>query len=252
MEQPANLPRILCLHGGGTSALIFQIQLRRLVYALREQFSFVFVTAPIESAPGPDVLPVFADLGPFYRWGALDSQGEESVQLQVRELLKDAIEKDGGDFVGVLGFSQGARMAAGLLSDQERGENEGMPNWKFGVLLCGSHPPYSLRASRASLNGSKDEVKIDESGVISEPTVEEMIRVPSVHMRGLRDVHMEKGRRLAKFFSDKIEFEFDQGHHLPGAAGDTTSPKTATADLADAILKQYHVGNMQGVVTSLG
>ena len=160
--------------------------------------------------------------------------------------------KDGGDFVGVLGFSQGARMAAGLLSDQERGENEGMPNWKFGVLLCGSHPPYSLRASRVSLDGSKNELTSDESGRISEPAMEEMIRVPSVHMRGLRDVHVERGRRLAKFFSDKIEFEFDQGHHLPGAAGDTTSPKAATADLADAILKQYNVGNKQEVAPSMG
>ena len=241
MNQPSNLPRILCLHGGGTSATIFKIQLRRLVFALRQYFTFVFVSAPIESGPGPGVMPIFADSGPYYRWIAPEGHDGELTQLKVRELLKDAMKKDGGEFVGVLGFSQGARMAAGLLADQEEGENEGMPKWKFGVLLCGSYPPSSLSASRKPLGGPKDDVSRDEHGEIGEPGIGEIIRVPSVHLRGLQDVHLEKGRRLSRYFSDKIELEFDQGHHLPGAAGDTTSPKTATADLADAILKQYGV-----------
>ena len=251
MEQPTeptNLPRILCLHGGGTSALIFQIQLRRLIWALRQHFTCVFVDAPLKSGPGPDVLPVFADFGPYYRWATLESPNEESVQLEVRELLKETIQKDGGDFVGVLGFSQGARMAAGLLSDQERGDSEGMPDWKFGVLLCGSHPPYSLRACRAPLDGLEDKAGDDQYGPIATPGAEDMISVPSVHMRGLRDKHLERGRRLARHFSDKMEFEFDQGHHLPGSAGDTTSPKTATADLAEAILQQYNAATKHQTV----
>ena len=184
-------------------------------------------------------MPVFADCGPYYRWIALEGQDEGLAQLKVRELLRDSIRRDGGDFVGVLGFSQGARMVAGLLADQEEGENEGMPDWKFAVLLCGSYPPSSLSASRKAVGGTPKIVKRDEHGEIHEPGIAETIRVPSVHMRGLQDIHLEKGRRLAGYFSDKMEFEFDQGHHLPGAAGDTTSPKTATADLAAAILKQY-------------
>ena len=241
MHQPANLPRILCLHGGGTSGIIFKIQLRRLVLALRQYFTFVFVTAPLESGPGPGVVPAFTDCGPYYRWITPEGQEKEPLQLEVREILKDAMKKDGGEFVGVLGFSQGAMMAAGLLIDQEEGDNEGMPEWKFGVMLCGGHPPSSLSASRKHDAGLDLDVKKDEYGEIRRPDLGEMIRVPSVHMRGLQDVHLERGRRLAKFFSNKIELEFDQGHHLPGAAGDTTSPKTATADLADAILRQYGV-----------
>lgn len=221
--------------------MIFRIQLRRLVSALRQHFTFVFVTAPLEGAPGPGVIPAFTDCGPFYRWMAPEGEDQVPLQIQVRRLLRETMEEDRGNFVGVLGFSQGGRMAAGLLADQEEGENEGMPEWKFGVMLCGSYPPGSLSASRRSLRGGNNEVRIrDEHGeIIREVGVGEVIKVPTVHMRGLQDIHLEKGRRLAKFFSNKIEFEFDQGHHLPGAAGDTTSPKTATADLADAILKQY-------------
>lgn len=238
-NPPPNLPRILCLHGGGTSATIFKIQLRRLVFALRQHFAFVFVSGPFESGPGPGVMPVFADCGPYYRWMVPDGQDQGPGQLKVREVLKEAMRNDAGRFVGILGFSQGARMAAGLLADQEEGENEGMPVWQFGVLLCGSYPPISLSSSRDSSSKETLWVEKDEHGELREPTVGEIIRVPSVHLRGLRDIHLEKGRRLAKFFADKTEFEFDQGHHLPGAAGDTTSPKTATKDLADAILRQY-------------
>lgn len=241
MDRPSNLPRILCLHGGGTNATILQIQLRRLVSALREHFTFVFVTAPLESGPGPGVIPAFADCGPYYRWMAPEGEDQAPLQMQVRVLLKNTIVDDGGEFVGVLGFSQGARMAAGLLADQEEGESKGMPEWKFGVLLCGSYPPGSLSASRRPIPEVNGHVMRDTHGETREPDSEEVIRVPTVHMRGLQDIHLEKGRRLSKFFSDKIEFEFDQGHHLPGAAGDTTSPKTATTDLANAVLTQYGV-----------
>ena len=241
MDQPLNLPRILCLHGGGTSATIFKIQLRRLVSALRQYFTFVFVSAPLESGPGPGVMPIFADSGPYFRWMAPEEEDQAALQVKVRDLLRKTMKEDGGEFVGVLGFSQGARMAAGLLADQEEGENEGMPEWKFGVLLCGSYPPISLSASRKLVAGPNNDIRRDEHGEIREPGIGEVIRVPTVHMRGLRDIHLEKGRRLAKFFSDKIEFEFDMEHHLPGAAGDTTSPRTATADLVHGILKQYGV-----------
>ena len=241
-SSSANLPRILCLHGGGTNATILKIQLRRLVSALREHFALVYVTAPLESGPGPGVLPAFADCGPYYKWMAPEGEDQGPLQLKVRALLKSTMSEDGGQFVGVLGFSQGARMAAGLLADQEQGEDDGMPKWKFGVLLCGSYPPASLTATRNTTPKTNGHVQRDEHGQIREPYAGEMIGVPSVHMRGLQDVHLEKGRRLSKYFSDKIEFEFDQGHHLPGAAGDTTSPKTATADLANAILTQYAGG----------
>ena len=218
--------------------MIFKIQLRRLQWALRPYFKFVFVSGPFESGPGPGVLPVFEGCGPYYRWESPEGLDKALGQLKVRELLKTAMEEDGGEFVGLIGFSQGARMVTGLLADQEEGENEGMPVWKFGVLLCGSYPPFSLSASRKQI---VEPEKKDKHGEIREPAVGEIIRVPSVHVRGTKDVHCEKGRRLAKFFGDKIEFEFEMGHHLPGAAGDTTSPKSATADIADAVLRQYGV-----------
>ena len=243
MQEPdAHLPRLLCLHGGGTSALIFKIQTRRLQWSLRSTFKFVFADGPFASGPGPGVLPAFADCAPYYSWLNPGSTTLEQDQRRVRQVLRKIIKDDGGEFVGLVGFSQGARLTAGLLADQEEGiATEGIPRWKFGVMLCGSYPPLSLSWARSSPPAGKPSQDIDEHGPTREPDEDEMIHVPSVLVRGSLDPHCEKGRRLVKYFDPEtaIVMEFKMGHHLPGAAGDTTSDKGDTQRIVDAILKHY-------------
>ncbi|MDI1487420.1 MAG: hypothetical protein OHK93_006690 [Ramalina farinacea] len=259
------LPRILCLHGGGTSATIFKIQTRHLARTLAPYFRLIYVDGPFPSDAGPGVLPVFVDCGPYYRWMPPESfeDVEAGVQEQVvaarrtRERVVDAIKRDEerevekaggkggvGEVVGVLGFSQGARMAAGLLADQAASGDEkgitGMPEWKFGVLLCGSYPPYSI----ANAGKRPEEFKgaKDEHGVLEPPAEHEVMGdVPTVHVRGLRDPHLEKGRRLGRYFGgEKEEMEFEMGHYLPQAAGDVASGgKNATVEIRDAILRAW-------------
>ena len=169
-----------------------------------------------------------------------------------REAEKAGGGKEGGkcgEVVGVLGFSQGARMAAGLLADQfaavgaNSGDEEtitGMPSWQFGVLLCGSHPPYST----ANAGRRPEEFKgaRDEHGVVEPPAEDEVVQgVPTVHVRGLRDPHLEKGRRLGRYFGGEKEvMEFEMGHNLPQAAGDVASGgRDATNEIRDAILRAW-------------
>ena len=240
VESNEHLPRLLCLHGGGTSALIFKIQTRRLQWALRSTFKFVFVDGPFDSGPGPGVLPAFAGCEPYFRWLNPDSPTPEQDQRRVRQVLKKVIKEDGGEFVGLLGFSQGARLTAGLLADQVEGNApEGMPRWKFGAMLCGSFPPLSLSLARSP--STKPSQGVDEHGETREPDEDEIIHVPSVLVRGTLDPHCEKGRRLVKYFDPETAnvLVFKMGHHLPGAAGDTTSDKGDTQRIVDAILKVY-------------
>lgn len=194
------------------------------------------------------MLPVFEACGPFYRWQVPEAEDQLRGALRVREVLRDAIAEDEragrtGEVVGVLGFSQGARMAAGLLADREAGERGWVARLRVGVFVCGSYPPYSLAAARKVGGGWKPE-RVDKHGEVREVEEGEVIRCPSVHVRGLMDVHLEKGRRLAEWFDEKVEFEYEMGHHLPGAAGDTTSPKDATKEIAEAILSQFRLGQM--------
>ncbi|GKT85795.1 oxidoreductase [Colletotrichum tofieldiae] len=127
---PPERPKILCLHGGGSSSTIFQIQLIRLS-------RFVFLDGPIETEPGPGVLPVFEGCGPYYRWVSDDpSSPAEELQQQketAMELLKMAVRRGHGVLAG-------ARAAASLLLEQQR--QPFAPNNLFGVFLCGTYPPF--------------------------------------------------------------------------------------------------------------
>jgi hypothetical protein len=52
-EATLYLPRILCLHGGGTNAKIFRAQCRVLRAELGSKFRLCFAEAPFSSQPGP-------------------------------------------------------------------------------------------------------------------------------------------------------------------------------------------------------
>jgi len=185
------LPSILCLHGGGTNSTIFNIQTIRLQRALSQHFNFVFLDAPFPALPGPGVLPIFEGCGPFLRW--TPSPTANTLPEETRNLI--TIARKETEFVGVLGFSQGAKLAAGLLLEQYV---KGTKLFKFGVLLMGTSPPLA--------SGLTEE----ERGT--------RIGVPSVIVVGKEDPWCEEGRRLFEEFWEREKatlVELDIGHRLP-------------------------------------
>lgn len=123
-----HLPRILCLHGGGTNARIFRAQRRVLERALRPTFRLCFAEAPFPSQAGPDVASVYKDFGPFRAWL---SQSPEDPKRDVKQAaeqigmsLRNAMDEDDrkgatGEWVALLGSSQGAKVYASLLFSQQ-------------------------------------------------------------------------------------------------------------------------------------
>ncbi|KAH1374281.1 hypothetical protein KXW98_003104 [Aspergillus fumigatus] len=64
-----HLPRLLCLHGGGTNARIFRMQCRVLEKHLGRTFRLVYAQGQFTVVqPGPDVTSVYKDYGPFRSW----------------------------------------------------------------------------------------------------------------------------------------------------------------------------------------
>lgn len=188
--QP-NLPSILCLHGGGTNATIFKVQIIRLQRALSPHFNFVFLDGPFSSPPGPGVLPFFEGCGPFLRWNK--SPSDPNLPEETKELIANACKEI--EFVGVLGFSAGAKLAAGLLLEQQVKKRRG---FKFGVLLMGVSPPL--------VSGLTDEEK------------KTRIKVPSVVVLGKDDPWREEGMRLYEEFWEVGRaslLELECGHRLP-------------------------------------
>lgn len=164
-DPTLSLPRILCLHGGGVNAEVFALQSRTIMRLLSSQFRFIFADGPFLCDAGPGIAPVYEDFGPFRRWLRwLPDHQEIDSEAAVDEIwwqINDAIDRDNakgaeGEIVGLLGFSQGAKLAASLLFEQQwrnrnaaiiqnNAEDQKKPNFRFGVLLAGRSPLVSLR-----------------------------------------------------------------------------------------------------------
>lgn len=274
-SDPLRKPRILCLHGGGTNANIFRAQCRALSRVMEPWFRLVYAEAPFKSQAGPDVLSVYADCGPFKRWLRWKPEHaaitDDDAVAAIDEALAEAMDEDddsgaSGDWAGLLGFSQGAKMAASLLFRQQvlmaspgglssypstlssstRGRERSMPvEWKFAILLAGRAPIVNLLPasiftssllSRPSQIGLDD--KADDSGhhvadMQDVASGKHMLDLPTVHVHGLRDIGIDLHRDLLDTYctpGSSVLVEWDGAHRVPLKSGDVQV-------VVDALLK---------------
>lgn len=265
-QAPLHLPRLLCLHGGGVNAAIFQMQCRMLTASLSKHFRFVFVDAPFLSDPDPAIVPVYGDEGPFRRWLRwLPSHPQldlDTMSSEIRRALVAAMDADDeagghGPWAGVLGFSQGAKMAASLLYTQQRlretlGEDEaaawlatdrgsGQPSrtFRFAVVMAGRaplvvmdtrlEPPFGV----VDLSHSSPEFVGVPEGLAEEGP--HLLRSPTIHVHGLKDPALHYHRMMIDSYcaaGTTRRLEWEGGHRLPIKAGDVEAVTSEIIDLA--------------------
>jgi pimeloyl-ACP methyl ester carboxylesterase len=210
--ESSSKPKVLCLHGEGTSAEIFRIQIREIVRRLGSDFDFVFVNAPFTTVAGEGVADFFPP--PYYNW-ILPGQAAatwEYLDQKIAEL---------GPFVGIVAFSQGCRVTTALLQRQAIRESAGEAagtGFLFAVLLAGTVPPLPLVPS-----------------VGADPPI---ITVPTVHVHGSQDRWLWANMELLETFYDGGPvslIEHDGGHHFP------RSPAHA-ANVVDCFKRAYSQG----------
>ncbi|RDW58829.1 LijB [Coleophoma cylindrospora] len=244
-DSTSHLPRILCLHGGGTNSRIFRAQCRIIRRHLENSFRLVFSDAPYLSKPGPDVTSVYADWGPFRSWmkpqpGAAypfstPPHRADDVLMPVHEddanevinaidaSLAATIKADDeagatGEWVGLLGFSQGAKLAASLLlREQYQMELAGLsykrtsrpspgPKFRFAVLLAGRGPLVTLNPDFQAFFGREEDIQ------------EAILRLPTVHVHGLQDEGLAFHRDLRDRCCARestTTVEWDGNHRVP-------------------------------------
>ena len=236
------LPRVLCLHGGGTSADILHVQMRAISHRLRHTFRFVYVDGPFLSNPHPAIIPYFGDSGPFYRWLRWDEHDprDDKAAQKIRDRIKKAMDQDPGtgNFVGVLGFSQGGKIAASLLWAQEKVYNGEGP-FKFAVIMAGRAPVVVLDPESKMAITRYTAAPNDMSDYYFElPKCNEgehVISTPTLHVHGLQDGGLEKHRNLEKFYhktgSTRV-VEWDGDHRLPIKSDDVEKVVKEWIDMA--------------------
>ncbi|GAW19657.1 hypothetical protein ANO14919_091460 [Xylariales sp. No.14919] len=187
-------PKILCLHGSGTSAAIFRIQAIRLSRILQGHFELVYVDGFIDTPPGPGVLPFFEGMEPYKRW-LTDKDGHEERPWPDLDKLVELFNRN-GPFVGIIAFSQGAKAATHLIRWlEQRGQQ-----LDFAALFGGT-VPFRLK------------VGTEEWAELVKPT----IITRSIHVIGDDDPWRSESEALMEHY-DKPSLSlirFKGGHHMP-------------------------------------
>lgn len=105
--------RFLCLHGRGTNSDIFETQLSALFSRISPLHTFDFVDAQFDCSAAPGISHLYPP--PYLSW---HSQYETQDIQEVHDFLVSIVEED-GPYDGVIGFSQGAALAASILLSSE-------------------------------------------------------------------------------------------------------------------------------------
>ncbi|RCI13281.1 hypothetical protein L249_0112 [Ophiocordyceps polyrhachis-furcata BCC 54312] len=239
-----HLPRILCLHGGGTNSRIFRMQCRSFNHVLGRQFRFVFAEAPFPSRPGPDVTAVYAKFGPFRTWTrpTKDDEDQELCAAEATSMIRasivTAIREDSdlgatGEVIGVLGFSQGARVAASLLHNQQLREERpssdttwDIPIFRFGVLIAGRGRLLWLTPDELMPVGfvaplqlvSKPLQLLDDRESWENCSMQSKVRSSTIHVHGLSDAGLQFHRLLLEWCclpAKSVVVEWQGGHNVP-------------------------------------
>jgi len=230
-------PRILCLHGAGASAEVFSLQMSGLKLDLRASFRLVFVNGILQSEVHPDLKPVYAGLGPTYTWmHAWADQNASSPHLdqptidRIRQQLVTAMKADEGwgEWMGLLGFSQGAWLAFSiLLEDQRRRDRkDGLPAfvevcWKFGVIFACPGEPLALSDLNSHYQVPRcpnDETSEHGESGRNRTGGRPILTMPTIHVCGLEDELLESHRSVVNQWcapASWIMMQFDGGHRLP-------------------------------------
>ena len=225
-----HLPRLLCLHGGGTNALIFRMQCRVLEKRLRHSFRLVYAQAPFVGVePGPDVTSVYKDHGPFRSWlrdhrmPGVWTSGDVAAGIDAALALAMAADDAAGatgDWVGLLGFSQGAKVAVSVLYRQQRC---GGSDFRFAILFAGRGPLVWLAPELPLPLGLVDAATLF---TLPAPTPswllygsdEHILRLPTIHVHGLKDPGLDRHRELLQDYCSPPQatlLEWEGDHRIP-------------------------------------
>lgn len=202
-------------------------------------------TAPFPSPAGPGILPFFDGCGPFKRWlpptekvtieAMKRGESSSAMAAEVETIVRDAVHSvraNGGRVVGLIGFSQGTKVVAGLLRGSEirraliaRGESVGADtdwcDFSIGLSVCASYPPPLIPPSVSALLKASALSEDEQTALVSAK-----IATPVFHVQGIQDEWKWAGESLIKAHyetgSGEGELvEWEMGHHYPVPAEDS-------------------------------
>ncbi|EME41242.1 hypothetical protein DOTSEDRAFT_90148 [Dothistroma septosporum NZE10] len=260
--ETLHLPRILCLQGGGLTAHIFKMQMRLFTAKLSSHFRLVFVEAPFESEVHHAAKVVFDNMGPYSRWFRWEDHHPSIEKTTATEDIEDAMmsamvgDAGSGEWVGLLGFSQGATVAASILLENQVRRKTGSVAWgfagewwKFGIFIAGYARPASLSEATGTSEYFTDPgsmlIPPPEDGAERMEGFDQKLNCPTFHVSGLQDPDLRWHRLLFRDYcregTAKL-FEFDDGHRVPFRTKDVDAVLKGISDAAAVCQRPLGLG----------
>ncbi|XWS23948.1 hypothetical protein CRYUN_Cryun28dG0059500 [Craigia yunnanensis] len=187
-------PRFLCLHGFRTSGAILQKQIETKWHrSVLEKIDLVYPDAPFTAQGKSDVEGIFDP--PYYEWFQFNKEFTSYTNFdECLAYIEDIIIKQ-GPFDGLLGFSQGAILSAGLPGLQAKGVGlTKVAKIKFLIIIGGAK---------------------FRSESVAEKAYSSPIQCPSLHFLGETDFLKPYGLELLESCVDPVVIHHPKGHTIP-------------------------------------
>ncbi|KAI4242033.1 MAG: hypothetical protein L6R40_004260 [Gallowayella cf. fulva] len=126
--------RVLCLHGMGVNAAIFAAQTAHFRSLLPLDYEWIFIDGPAECDAAPGVAAFYEP--PYLCWYTSPTTAKMD---SAHKLISSVIERD-GPFDAVMGFSQGAALAASAILRHQIQHPNRPPLFNMGIFICSPMP----------------------------------------------------------------------------------------------------------------
>ncbi|KAF2868358.1 serine hydrolase FSH [Massariosphaeria phaeospora] len=211
--------RFLCLHGRGTDAQIFKDQTARICEILGEEHEFIFIDGDVPARPmiGMTLDTQFGEERLGF-WPL--KEGDKSYFHRTYYNVRGFIQAN-GPFFGLMGFSEGASVAATILIEDLR-RHGGSLGLRCAIFFCGV-PPLEL---------DLDLKRTDPVRALEFPGDGVLLQIPTAHIwssGGGWFPDMGKGLLALCDKGTREEVIHDLGHDVPGSRSDAYWRETVRA-----------------------
>jgi pimeloyl-ACP methyl ester carboxylesterase len=190
---------VLVLHGNRQSGQLFLGRIERLEKRFRKDFQLDLV-APDAPFPNPDD----RTLQTWWDRAGDDYLGLDETLAMLRQL------QDRHNFVGILGFSQGARLCHLLAVLHTNDPHRWFPNLRFVIMMAGYDAPIPPQL-RPLLNDTNDRAREGR-----------LLPIPSLHVWGEGDslVLPQESEAVTKEYREPRRYIHPGNHFVPTKAAD--------------------------------